>query len=124
MTISHYQGSRLGTEDDIPWPRTAAVIQLLTSEYGAEYTLVLSRAVQDADRGDHASYLLGRDAAMDALAETAGDHSSRETLVDSHIGVFITEIGADIARASHSGVRPPLRRRGIADRGRFDYDRC
>lgn len=112
------------TDDGIARPRTAALIQMLSSEYGTDYTRLLSRAVQDADRGDHTSYLVDRAAAIDVLAGTAGNHSSRKALVDSHIGVFLTEIGADLRNASHSGLRPPLRPRLIADRGRFDHDRC
>lgn len=88
MTVHYPAGVILGTEEGIPWPRIAALIQLLTSEYGSEYTLLLSRAVQDATHDDHASYLAGLNAAIDLLTGTGGDPSARKALADRHIGVF------------------------------------
>ncbi|WP_327097103.1 hypothetical protein OIE68_45815 [Nocardia vinacea] len=119
MTAHYPAGGTLGTEEGIPLPGTAALIEQLTSEYGSEYTLLLSRAVQDANHVDQASYLVCLNAAIDVLAEP-GDRPTRKALALSHVGLFLTEIRADIRRASHRSAMPPFRCRRVAVAGRFD----
>jgi len=123
MTAHYLSGGTLGTEEGIPLPGTAALIEQLTSEYGSAYTLLLSRAVQDANHVDQASYMVGLNAAIDVLAGPGGDRPTRKALALSHVGLFLTEIRADIRRASHRGAMPPLRCRRMAVAGRFDHDR-
>lgn len=121
---AHYPaGVTLGTEEGIALPRTVALIEQLTSEYGSEYTLLLSRAVEAANHVDQASYMVGLNAAIDVLAGPGGDRPTRKALALSHVGVFLTEIRADIRRASHRGAMPPSRCRRMAAAGRFDRDR-
>lgn len=123
MTAHYPAGVTLGTEEGIPLPGTAVLIEQLTSEYGSEYTLLLSRAVEDANHVDQASYLVGLKAAIDVLAGPGGDRQTRKALADNHVGLLLTEIRADIRRASHRGAMPPVRCRRIAVSGRFDHDR-
>ncbi|MEV2218851.1 hypothetical protein AB0E01_03105 [Nocardia vinacea] len=119
MTAYYPAGVMLGTEEGVPLPGTAALIEQLTSEYGSEYALLLSRAVEDAHHVDQARYLVGLNAAIDVLAGPGGDRPKRKALALSHVGLFLTEIRADACRASHRGAMPPSRCRRIAVPGRF-----
>jgi hypothetical protein len=95
----------LDTEEGIPLPRTAALIQQLTSEHGPEYTGILARAVEDANHGDQGRYLAGLNAAIDVLAAN-GDRPKWKALAINHVGLFLNEIRADTYAASHYGAMP------------------
>ncbi|WP_216893428.1 hypothetical protein [Nocardia alni] len=95
-------------DDDSPLPRATALVTQLNREYGSEYTRLLSLAVQDASHGYQHSYMAGLNAAIDVLTRGVGDRPRCRALAINHVGLFLTEIRADLRTASHGGAVPDM----------------
>ncbi len=77
-------------------PRVAELIAELTSQYGGEYVLVLSHAVDSASRNDQSSYKTGFNTAISVLADGACDKKTATDMVIDHLGLFLAAFRADL----------------------------
>ncbi|WP_378735558.1 hypothetical protein [Nocardia brasiliensis] len=80
---------------DIPIPRTAALIEQLTREFGGEYTLLLTRAVEFGNRDDQARYMATLNAAIDVLRRTGFGMDKAKAVAIGHVGSFFAMLSVD-----------------------------
>ncbi|WP_159848654.1 TetR/AcrR family transcriptional regulator [Nocardia sp. CY41] len=97
----------MDTEEGIHLPRTAELIAQLTRDYGTEYTMVLTRAIDDANHDDQVSYKRGLNTAIALMAVADGDGSKAAELTIGHVESFLVAIRADLQAFSHRGGTLP-----------------
>ncbi|MFI6367945.1 hypothetical protein ACIBG0_34980 [Nocardia sp. NPDC050630] len=90
----------------MPLPRVAELIAELTSQYGGEYVLVLSRAVDSASRNDQSSYKTGLNTAISVLTDGARDKETATDIVIDHLGLFLAAFRADLQRVERNDASP------------------
>ncbi|WP_280186799.1 TetR/AcrR family transcriptional regulator [Nocardia gipuzkoensis] len=93
----------MDTEEGIPLPRAAELIAQLNCEYGTKYTMVLIRAIDDANRGDQVSCKRGLNAAIATMPLADGDRSQAVELADGHVESFLAALRADLQAFSQRG---------------------
>lgn len=89
---------------DIPIPRTAALIEQLTREFGSEYTMLLTQAVEFGNRDDQARYLATLNAAIDVLRRAGSGMDKAKAVTIGH--------GMSLFSMLHADYRSHLKRKG------------
>ncbi|MFE9328521.1 hypothetical protein ACIHDR_47065 [Nocardia sp. NPDC052278] len=87
-------------------PRVAELIAELTSQYGAEYVLMFSHAVDSASRNDQTSYKTGLNTAISLLADGGCDAETATDVVFDQLGLFLAAFRADLKPVERHEAAP------------------